>query len=85
MPELQLVREWSDQLEGLHQRLSRYFARVEPRQRVRAYLEGLLGGAERRNGWTLAEAAGERAPFGMQRLVAEASWNAEAVRDDLQH
>lgn len=84
MPELQVVREWSEQLEALHQRLASYFARVEPRRRVRAYLEGLLGGAERRNGWNLAEAAGERTPFGMQRLVAEASWDAEAVRDDLQ-
>lgn len=84
MPELQLVHEWSEQLESLHHRLARYFARVEPRRRVRSYLEGLLGGAERRNGWHLAEAAGERTPFGMQRLVAEASWDAEAVRDDLQ-
>jgi SRSO17 transposase len=51
---------------------------------VRAYLEGLLGGAERRNGWHLAEAAGEKAPYGMQRLVASASWDADRVRDDLQ-
>ena len=47
-------------------------------------MEGLLGGAERRNGWHLAEAAGEQTPYGMQRLVASASSEAEQVRDDLQ-
>jgi ferredoxin len=38
------------------------FARAELRARVLAYLRGLLGQSERRNGWTLAEAAGEVCP-----------------------
>jgi SRSO17 transposase len=46
-------------------------------------LETVLAGAERRNGWQLAEAAGEATPYGMQRLIASASWDADVVRDDL--
>jgi SRSO17 transposase len=75
--------EWAEAVERLHARLAPHFARTEPRRRVRAYMEGLLGRAERRNGWHLAEAAGERTPYGMQRLVASASWDADSVRDDL--
>lgn len=83
MVQRQEIAGWSTSLEALHERLAMHFARPEPRRRVRAYLEGLLGGAERRNGWHLAEAAGEQTPYGMQRLIAQASWDADQVRDDL--
>src|SRR5829696_5095171 len=77
------VARWSRQLDALHERIAPHFTRPEPRRRARAYLQTLLAGAERRNGWQLAEAAGEATPYGMQRLVASASWDADAVRDDL--
>jgi SRSO17 transposase len=57
--------------------------RAEPRKRAQAYLTGLLSAAERKNGWQLAEVAGEATPDGMQRLVSTAHWDADAVRDDL--
>jgi SRSO17 transposase len=38
---------------------------------------------ERKNSWTLAEQAGEANPDGMQRLLAAADWDADAVRDDV--
>ncbi|GAB2491759.1 hypothetical protein GCM10027187_68270 [Streptosporangium sandarakinum] len=38
---------------------------------------------EGKNGWTLAEAAGESSPLGMRRLLNAARWGADAVRDDL--
>jgi SRSO17 transposase len=50
---------------------------------VAAYVGGLLARLERKNGWTLAEQAGESSPDGMQRLLAGADWDADAVRDDL--
>jgi SRSO17 transposase len=59
------------------------FERAEPRQRAIAYLTGLLSTAERKNGWHLAELAGEPTPDGMQRLLSTAHWDADAVRDDL--
>jgi SRSO17 transposase len=38
---------------------------------------------ERKNGWTLAEHAGEVAPDGMQRLLRRADWDIDGVRDDV--
>src|SRR3954453_4627146 len=77
------VQKWAAGLEEVHGRIARAFSRAEPRARVLAYLRGLLGQLERTNGWTLAEAAGELSPDGMQRLLRTADWNAEVVRDEL--
>jgi SRSO17 transposase len=70
-------------LDEVQQQIGPRFARAEQRQRVRRYLDGLLSPVERKNGWQLAEHAGEARPYGMQRLLAGAKWDAEAVRDDL--
>ncbi|MGW9077078.1 IS701 family transposase, partial [Streptomyces kronopolitis] len=43
--------------------------RSEPRGRALAYMQGLIAPLERKNGWTLAERAGDRLPIGMQRLL----------------
>ncbi|WP_113702231.1 IS701 family transposase [Nonomuraea lactucae] len=59
------------------------FKRSEVRQRARACIEGMLSGLERKNGWTLAEYAGEQTPDGMQRLFNAAKWDVDGVRDDL--
>src|SRR5712692_5771018 len=80
---LQEVERWGDGLEALHRRLRRRFVRSEPWRRVLAYLRGLLSPVERKNGWQLAEQAGEATPDGMQHLLARADWDADAVRDDL--
>lgn len=37
----------------------------------------------RKNGWTLAERAGEASPDGMQRLLRHADWDTREVRDDV--
>ena len=79
------VRDWAAGLEEVHARIAGAFARSEARARVPAYLCGLLGQLERKNGWTLAEAAGEVSPDGMQRLLRTADWNADAVRDELRN
>jgi SRSO17 transposase len=74
---------WSRALGALHERVGHRFARSEARERVKRYLVGLLGRVERKNGWQIAEAIGERDPQGVQRLLNSARWDAEAVRDDL--
>src|SRR3954465_11417820 len=76
-------QDWAGGLEEVHARIAGVFARAEPRARVLAYLRGLLGQLERKNGWTLAEAAGEVSPDGMQRLLRTGGWNADTVRDEL--
>ena len=77
------VSRWARQLDALHAGIAPHLTRPEPRRRAGAYLQTVLAGAERRNGWQLAEAAGEATPSGMQRLIASATWDADAVRDDL--
>jgi SRSO17 transposase len=77
------VEEWVGELETLHARIAPRFERVEPRRRALVYLKGLLSAAERKNGWQLAEEAGERTPDGMQRLLNASRWDADGVRDDL--
>lgn len=44
-------------------------------------LLGLLSRTERKNGWTLAEFAGDLTLDGMQRLLNFYAWDADAVRD----
>ena len=64
-------------------RVGSRFGRVEPRRRARADVRGLLAPLASKNGWTLAEAAGEATPDGMQRLLNAAAWDADGVRDDV--
>jgi hypothetical protein len=73
--EIEEVRAWAAGLEALHAQIAPRFARGEPRRRVLAYLRGLLGAVTRKNGWQLAEHAGEATPDGMQRLLATADWD----------
>ncbi|MGH3164844.1 MAG: IS701 family transposase [Trebonia sp.] len=71
------------ELDRVHERIAGRFGRAEPRARVREYLCGLVAGLERKNGWTLAEHAGEACPDGMQRLLCRADWDVDGVRDDV--
>src|SRR5215469_12488743 len=71
------------ELDRVHERVAGRFGRAEPRARVREYVSGLVAGLERKNGWTLAEHAGEVSPDGMQRLLRRADWDVDGVRDDV--
>jgi SRSO17 transposase len=77
------IGRWVQALFRLHARIASRFARPEPRRRALAYLQGLLSDTARKNGWQLAEHAGEARPDGMQRLLSSAVWDTEGVRDDL--
>src|SRR6266705_1334751 len=77
------IAGWAAELEALAEWVAPRFQRVEARRRVGAFLRGLLSSAERKNGWQLAEQAGEATPDGMQRLLYQARWDADQVRDDL--
>ncbi len=83
VPEQKDVLEWAAGLQALHERIAGRFGRREPRRRALAYLKGLLGSVERKNGWQLAEYAGDVTPDGVQRLLATYRWDADEVRDDL--
>jgi SRSO17 transposase len=46
-------------------------------------MAGMFSGLDRKNCWTIAEHRGDATPDGLQHLLARASWDADAVRDDL--
>jgi hypothetical protein len=55
------------------------FSRVEPWLQAGKYAAALMSDLPRRNGWTLAERAGDRAPARMQRLLSRAVWDTAAA------
>jgi hypothetical protein len=63
------VAEWVTYFHALHARIAPRFAHTEPRAQAAADLRGLLSPVERKNGWQLAEAAGDLTPHRMQRLL----------------
>jgi SRSO17 transposase len=77
------AQQWASGLEAVATRIGARFRRTDLRQRALAYLRGLISPIERKNGWQLAEAAGDPTPYGVQHLLGRAAWSADAVRDDL--
>nr|WP_184793113.1 IS701 family transposase [Phytomonospora endophytica] len=74
---------WVAGLDGLLARIAGRFPAVRSRRRARSYLVGLLAPVERKNSWQLSEVAGDATPDGMQRLLNQAAWDVDGVRDDL--
>jgi SRSO17 transposase len=72
---------WSAELAGLNERLGGLFQRSETRAQAGLYLDGLIGGVERKNGWQLAEHVGDEAPWRMQAVLGRGFWDAERARD----
>ena len=55
------------------------FARAEPWLQAGKYVNVLVGGLPKCNGWTIAERAGDRAPDRTQRLLNRAAWDTFAA------
>ena len=77
------LRSWTEELVAVGERIAPRFSRSEARRRARDYLRGLLSAVERKNGWQLAEVAGNTTPYGLQHLLGRANWDADLVREDL--
>jgi SRSO17 transposase len=74
---------WRVELDTVMTRIGPRFLRSEPRARVGQFVQVMLAGLSRTTCWSIAEHAGESDPRGMQRLLSEAVWDTDAVRDDL--
>ena len=72
---------WIEPFSEMFALVAGVFAEAPSRRRGRAYLLGLLSQAERKNGWTIAEFAGDLSPAGMQRLLNFYAWDEDAARD----
>jgi SRSO17 transposase len=67
-------------LADLHGRLRSCFARVQPFEQARKYITGLISDLPRKNGWTIAEHAGDSTPDRTQRLLNHAVWDHDRVQ-----
>jgi SRSO17 transposase len=74
---------WMGEFDNAFARIAGVFGRREPRRTARDYLLAVLSDVDSRSSWQLAEQAGHRSPQAMQRLLANAVWDADAVRDEL--
>src|SRR3954464_5067024 len=72
---------WREALAELQRRGGGLFGRPEPRRQAGVYLEGLLGRAEGKNGWQLADAIGDRRPWRTQRVLSHVLWDQDKARD----
>src|SRR3954468_4872356 len=77
------VRAAASGLEVLTSGLREHFRRAAAHRHAVAYVEGLLGNVERKNGWQVAEYGGYEHPRTIQRVLDRSIWDADAVRDDL--
>ena len=77
------ARAWATELQTVLARFDKHFTRSELRRRVGSHVQTLLLPVERKNGWQMAEAAGDKTPYAMQNLLGRAVWDADAVRDVL--
>ena len=77
------VGAWQEHFGTAFARIAGRFGRVEPRMQARSFLLGLLSDVDTRSCWQLAEQAGDASPHAMQRLLGEAVWDADQVRDDV--
>jgi SRSO17 transposase len=77
------VAGWVEEFDCGFARIAGRFTRREPRLQARSFLLGVLSDVDTRSCWQLAEQAGDTSPRAMQRLLGEAVWDADAVRDDV--
>lgn len=77
------VAGWEARFEQLSDAIGPCFKRRDLRRQAIAYLQGLLGRVERKNSWQLSEYLGCEGPYGIQRLLGRASWDADRSRDVL--
>jgi SRSO17 transposase len=74
---------WQAEFSAVLDRIAPRFRRFEPLRHAGALMAGMVSGLDRKNCWTIAEHRGAATPDGLQHLLARASWDADAVRDDL--
>jgi SRSO17 transposase len=77
------VAGWAEEFACGFARVAGRFRRREPRLQARSFLLAVLSDVDTRSCWQLAEQSGDTSPQAMQRLLGEAVWDADAVRDDV--
>ena len=74
-------REMEQEYNILMTRLSGIFANELGFRNAEKYVKGLLGSAERKNGWQMSEYLGESKPYKLQQFIYRGTYSAEDLRD----
>jgi DDE superfamily endonuclease len=69
--------------DALLERLRPCFKRVEPFVQARKYVRAVMSDLPARNGWSVAEWAGDLLPDRTQRLLSRAAWDAFAAMSEV--
>ena len=83
MEERKLGETYEKELNDLMEQIGKCYAGGNGRENARRYLLGLMSGAQRKNGWQLAEQMGDSTPYKIQQFLYRGIWDAGAVRDAL--
>ena len=70
-------------LEELMNQIGRCYANKRGFEHALKYITGLLSPIERKNGWQLAEARGDKTPYAIQQFLFRGRWSADELRDCL--
>src|SRR6201984_1851143 len=72
---------WASSWRNIKQRIRPLFTQERGAASAWQFLDGLLGGEQRKTGWMRAEAAGDPGPWRQQAILGRAQWEADALRD----
>jgi SRSO17 transposase len=75
------LRAWEEEFGRVVERIELLFYRTDSRAHGERYLRGLLAPLARKNGWTIAEHAGQKEPKALQRFLNLTPWDADELRD----
>src|ERR1039457_6827193 len=72
---------WASSLRAVKARMAPLFTQERVAASAGQFLDGLLGGEQRKTGWMRAETAGDLGPWRQQAILGRGQWNADALRD----
>jgi len=55
------------------------FVGTKGQEHAKKYITGLLSPIERKNGWQMAEARGDKSPYAIQQFIYRGRWNADEL------
>ena len=77
--------EYTNEFNKLMLRFANIFPSEPGYQKMQKYLRGLLGNAERKNGWQMAEYIGDLTPYSIQQFLYRGRFKADGLRDELRN
>jgi len=77
------LRDVESEFISLMNRLGKVFASEPGFKTCQKYIKGLLGAAERKNGWQLSETLGETTPYEIQQFLYRGRFSSDEIRNIL--